>query len=623
MDGLDTLAHALGQRTPEQLAGLLARHREPLSHRPAPTRLRQLAAALWSYETVHHLVLQLDRPRLQLLAAVSRAGQRLAEENAPPRPPAPRSGAGFEALMSHSLSFPQLAAEPVPAETAYEALGAGGPGAAREAAAAALRALYEDGLAAPAEDGRIVVPPRVPQLIGGLGLGDFAPVAPRPAPAALTRTDPALVGAETQAAAATLASAMDRLLAALAAQPAALRKSGGLAVRETKRLAKAAGIGEDRARLLLDTAEAAGLIALSRDSGGTTALPTAAYDDWLARPAGERLAPVLTAWAELRAIPTLGALGEPPAALVRGHDRYAAPLRRALLEALAALPEGVGVAVPPPPLPDAQDALQPLHGLIQAADWHRPLAVAGQPMAADRSAHTLSEAAFLGVVAHGALSPLGRALLAGPAGLRAELSRLLPPPLEHAHFQADLTAVAPGAPSAGLAELLGACADRESEGHAVTWRFSADSVRRALDAGHAPGALVADLTAASASGALPQPLTYLIGDTARTHGRVRVVRTACCVRSDDEALVRELAAHRELCALGLRAIAPTVLVAAEPPDAVLRALRAAGYAPVLEAETGTTVVERAAAHRAKAPAPLPSARKAAEPLALAERLLRG
>ncbi|MFE7119851.1 helicase-associated domain-containing protein, partial [Streptomyces sp. NPDC057654] len=570
MDGLDTLARALGQRTPEQLAGLLARHREPLSHRPAPTSLRGLATALWSYETVHHLVLQLDRPRLQLLAAVARAGQRLAEQNAPPRPPAPRSGAGFEALMSHSLSFPQLAAEPVPAATAYEALGADSPGPDREAVAAALGALYEDGLAAPAEDGRIVVPPRVPQLIGALGLGDFARHAPRPAPDALTRTDPAVVAGETQAAASALSAAVDRLLAALAAQPAALRKSGGLAVRETKRLAKAAGTGEGHARLLLDTAEAAGLIALSRDRGGTTALPTAAYDEWMARPAGERLAPVLTAWAELHGIPTLGAPGEPPATLVRGHDRYAAPLRRALLEALAALPEGTGAAVPPPSA-DAPDALQPLHELIQTADWYRPLAVSGQPMAERRAAHTLSEAAFLGVVAHGALSPLGRALLAGPAALRAELGRLLPPPLEHAHFQADLTAVAPGAPSAGLADLLGSCADRESQGNAVTWRFTADSVRRALDAGHAPAALTAELTAASASGALPQPLAYLIGDTARTHGRVRVVRTACCVRSDDEALVRELAAHRELRALGLRAVAPTVLVAAEPPDAVLRA----------------------------------------------------
>ncbi|MFH8980399.1 helicase-associated domain-containing protein, partial [Streptomyces varsoviensis] len=622
MDGLDTLARALGQRTPEQLADLLTRHREPLSHRPAPTHLRGLATALWSYETVHHLVLHLDRPRLQLLAAIARAGQRLAEENAPPRPPAPPSGAGFEALMSHSLSFPQLAAEPVPAEAAYAELGAGGPGPDREAATAALSALYEDGLAAPAEDGRTVVPPRVPQLLGGLDLKDFTRDAPRPAPDALTRTDPALVGMETRAAATALSSALDRLLAALAERPAALRKSGGLAVREIKRLAKAAGTGEDRARLLLDTAEAAGLIALSRNRDGTTALPTAAYDDWLTRPAGERLAPVLTAWAELRAIPTLGAPGEPPATLVRGHDdRYAAPLRRALLEALAALPEGTGAAVPAPPLPE--EPSRALDGLLHVADWYRPLAVTGRPMAAERSAHTLDEAAFLGVVAHGTLTPLGRALLAGPDALRAELDRLLPPPLEKAHFQADLTAVAPGAPSAALADLLGACADRESEGHAVTWRFSAASVRRALDAGHTPDALLVDLTAASASGSLPQPLTYLIGDTARTHGLVRVVRTACCLRSDDEALVRELAAHRELRALGLRAIAATVLVAAEPPETVLRTLRAAGYAPVLEAETGTTVVERAAAHRSKAPAPLPAARRAAEPLALAERLLRG
>ncbi|KOG71141.1 hypothetical protein ADK38_40755, partial [Streptomyces varsoviensis] len=71
--------------------------------------------------------------------------------------------------------------------------------------------LYEDGLAAPAEDGRTVVPPRVPQLLGGLDLKDFTRDAPRPAPDALTRTDPALVGMETRAAATALSSALDRL----------------------------------------------------------------------------------------------------------------------------------------------------------------------------------------------------------------------------------------------------------------------------------------------------------------------------------------------------------------------------------------------------------------------------
>ncbi|MFK8846000.1 helicase-associated domain-containing protein [Streptomyces sp. Ac-502] len=251
------------------------------------------------------------------------------------------------------------------------------------------------------------------------------------------------------------------------------------------------------------------------------------------------------------------------------------------------------------------------------------MAVVGEPLAEDRAAHILDEAAFLALVAHGALTPLGHALLAvspgDPDALRSHLRELLPPPVEQAHFQADLTAVVPGPPAAALAGLLSSAAERESEGHAVTWRFTPASVRRALDAGLTAPDLLAALAAVSAAGPLPQPLTYLVQDTARAHGRMRVLPTACCIRSDDEALIRELAAHRALQDLGLRAIAPTVLASARPPAETLEALRGAGYAPALESETGTASVERATGHRAG----VTSSGCATAPLALARRLLSG
>jgi len=254
------------------------------------------------------------------------------------------------------------------------------------------------------------------------------------------------------------------------------------------------------------------------------------------------------------------------------------------------------------------------------------------------------------VVAHGALTPVGhavRALLhsgadrcfpavpgAGPrlhthpAVARAvrrlsdALSELLPAPRTTARFQADLTAVVTGAASPELTELLSSCAVRESEGHAVVWRITPTSVRRALDGGLDAADLLQRLTEASEDGLpLPQPLEYLVKDTARTHGRMRVVRSACCIRSDDEALVLELSKARSLAKLGLRRIAPTVLVSTAEPEDTLTALRAAGYAPVLEAASGTTVVERAAAERApKAMPPLSGAGHAAD---LAVQLLSG
>ncbi|WP_405740914.1 helicase-associated domain-containing protein [Streptomyces sp. NBC_01525] len=620
MEGLDTLTRSLAQRTPEQLAALLTRHAAPLSLRPAATGLRDLATALWSYETLHHLVLHLDHPRLQVLATTARISQDRARQDAPV-PAAPSSGADYQSLMAHRLSFARLASEPVPPDATYTVLGATS-GPARTTAEAALRSLCDDGIAALTEDGHIVVPPRTAQLLAAAPLGPFAAAPPRPTPHPARPGTLTALHDESAAAAATLATTAERLLAALATQPAALRKTGGLTVRETKRLAKTAGATEPHTRLLLDLALAANLIALTRTPSGITALPTAAYDDWLTRTPGERLAPLLTAWSSLWGLPTHTPYGETPTALVRGHDRHAPALRHALLAALATVPLGTGA--PLPPLPDASQpagdttAPTPLRELLDAARWHRPLAFDAQPQIEDRAAHTLHEAAYLGLIAHGTLTPLGDALLADPRHLEAALHDLLPTPLDHAHFQADLTAVVPGRPTVTLTDLLAATADRESEGHAVTWRFTPASVRRALDGGRRPADLLDALTEASADGHLPQPLTYLIEDTARAHGRMRVVPAACCLRSDDETLIAELAAHRALRHLGLRTIAPTVLVSNRPPADTLEALRAAGYAPALESDTGATEVERLPTHRTHAPVPT---RNPDATLALARRLL--
>ncbi|XIE79406.1 helicase-associated domain-containing protein [Streptomyces sp. SBR177] len=144
-----------------------------------------------------------------------------------------------------------------------------------------------------------------------------------------------------------------------------------------------------------------------------------------------------------------------------------------------------------------------------------------------------------------------------------------------ARIGADLTAVVTGPPSTRLTSLLSSVADRETSGTASVWRFSAGSVRRALDAGRSPEDITADL-AAVATGPLPQPLTYLIADTARGHGRVRLAPAACVLHGDEPALLAELAAHRGLAELGLRRLAPTVLISRSPLDTTLAALRAEG-----------------------------------------------
>jgi superfamily II RNA helicase len=77
-----------------------------------------------------------------------------------------------------------------------------------------------------------------------------------------------------------------------------------------------------------------------------------------------------------------------------------------------------------------------------------------------------------------------------------------------------------------------------------------------------------------------------------------VVRSGCCIRSDDESLLAELAQSKALRKLGLRRIAPTVLISACPEKETLAGLRAAGYTPVLEAESGATLIEQPPTRRA-------------------------
>ncbi|MBD3145621.1 helicase-associated domain-containing protein [Microbispora bryophytorum] len=450
----------------------------------------------------------------------------------------------------------------------------------------------------------------VPIEVAVAALGElrvpFVPEPPRP-PAGLP--DAAGADGSGQAAATAALSQIERVLAACADQPPVLRKAGGLAVRDTKRIAKAAGVADDVTRLWLDLAMQAGLLGLhaepvQRPKGHrgklpepvVSLLPATDYDDWLKRSPAERLVVIIATWATIPAVYTYWPEeAGTPVALTEPEDPYAVGIRGAVFEALAALPPGKGVGADGLPY------------VTERAAWHRPRHFAESGAGDDLVGAVVREAESLGLVAGGALTSVGRVvrdlLLSGEAwtspepALAAALAAMLPPAQTTAFFQADLTAMVRGMPGQELAELLDDVADRESEGHAVVWRFSGSTVRRAFDRGQQADVLLARL-AEVAEAPLPQPLEYLIKDTARTHGRVRVVRSGCCLRSDDEALVEELARSRALRALGLRKIAPTVLISGVGEEETLARLRAAGYTPALESETGVAIIERAARRRA-------------------------
>ncbi|MDR3080561.1 MAG: helicase C-terminal domain-containing protein, partial [Streptomyces sp.] len=176
------------------------------------------------------------------------------------------------------------------------------------------------------------------------------------------------------------------------------------------------------------------------------------------------------------------------------------------------------------------------------------------------------------------------------------LAPLLPEPLDHVLLQADLTAVAPGPLERPLAEVLGVLADVESKGGATVYRFTPASVRRALDAGRSASDLHTFLAAHSRT-PVPQPLTYLIDDVARRHGRLRVGAASAYVRCDDDALLNEILADKRAAFLRLRRLAPTVLAAQADPATLLDGLRTLGFAPAAESAEGDVLIARAHAHR--------------------------
>ncbi|WP_203916468.1 helicase-associated domain-containing protein, partial [Rugosimonospora africana] len=401
----------------------------------------------------------------------------------------------------------------------------------------------------------------------------FDPWPPSPA------ARPVSAEAVAREAAAAAGALVDQVNALLAAGPIARLKAGGVGTREQRRLARLIGADEAGVRLAIELASTAGLLASTPDE----VLPTEAYDQWAAAEPPERLPPLLVAWYRLTAAPW-----QDGAALARDPiGRLMPDLRLELIAAAAALPPDQGVA----------DESY----LTDAVRWRAPVLAGSFEEPGEFIGPLWTEAARLGLVAHGSLTPLGRALVALDADALGRAARsLLDSATETAIFQADLTAVVPGTPGAALARLLDSAADRESRGTASTWRFTAGSVRRALDTGQTATELLDALRTAASGGTLPQPLEYLLTDVARRHGQLRVRTVGCVLHAGDPAILAELLASRALAGLGLRELAPTVLSSAASRRDTLEALRSAGYAPVGEDSSGEPLVERVDRRRAAA-----------------------
>jgi hypothetical protein len=479
---------------------------------------------------------------------------------------------------------------------------------------------------APRADGELVELPREVGILLRRDTGPLGELRPLPPPIAGPVRDPKAADSAGAGQVMEAVRTTETLLEALSAEPAAVLKTGGLGVRDLKRLARAAGVDETSAALLLEIAHACGLmgeadlaatgrgVSTSRAAGlaDEIFLPTGGYDLWRALSIAQRWQALANSWLAMTRQP--GLVGQrddrdrPINVLAPDAERAGAPqARREVLGALAELAPGTA--------PKADEVL----GLLA---WQAPRRARGRE-AAHRDA--LAGAATLGLTALGAITSYGRLLRAeaqpddrdplgaGPGGERPAghseavraLDALLPAPVDHLLVQADLSVVVPGPPEPELAAELEAIAELESAGGASVHRITAASVRSALDVGYTAGDLHAWLQRRSRT-PIPQAMTYLIDDAARKHGGLRAGSAGSYVRSDDEALVAEVLADKRLQTLSLRRLAPTVLSSPLLLPRLLGALREAGFAPVAEDAAGSAVLARPKVRRAVTRTPVSS-----------------
>jgi hypothetical protein len=441
----------------------------------------------------------------------------------------------------------------------------------------------------PGVAGVVVLPGEVGiALRGGRTTTEPVDVVP---PLATAERPPALVDRAAAGAAFELVRRVELLLDHWGDHPPAVLRSGGLAVRDLKAVTTVLGVDVPTAALVVELCSVAGLVASRADTSGNPVwVPTDAFDTWLDQPPAARWVALARAWLTSARLPALvgtrDEAGKTWNALAPELSSYSmAESRAGTLAALATLPPGTVLA-----------ATTGLPSLVEQVAWHRPRRARSRTQ---QVAWTVTESAVVGATGLDGIASFARTLVSGGDPEKG-LAALLPEPVDHVLLQADLTAVAPGPLESALARSLQLVADVESRGGATTYRFTPASVRRALDVGWTAVELHEFLASVSRT-PVPQPLTYLVDDTVRTFGAIRVGAAESFLRADDEAALSELLHHPKARGLGLRRIAPTVVVSSTPVDVLLPRLRDLGAAPVLEAADGTVQVTRPDALRARSP----------------------
>lgn len=171
----------------------------------------------------------------------------------------------------------------------------------------------------------------------------------------------------------------------------------------------------------------------------------------------------------------------------------------------------------------------------------------GHLLGLDASEHTEENAPF-------AETPWALAPRQGGEPDPALLAPFVPSEVDRIFLQNDLTAIAPGPLLPALDLRLRTMATRESVRQASSYRFSPDSLSTALSSGETAQQILDFLEEISLTG-VPQPLRYLLTQSAGRHGQVQVGADPetgrTWIRSDDPHLLQAIGVDQALRPLGL------------------------------------------------------------------------
>ena len=359
---------------------------------------------------------------------------------------------------------------------------------------------------------------------------------------------------------------VEELLNFWADEPADALRAGGLGVRDLKIISNHLGVDESCTAFIAELAYLTSLISIDADD---RILPSNKFDIWLMQTPADRWQMLASQWLITSRVSGLVGRVEAKnvAALGPELDRVNAARVRSLT--LDLLRENQGIA------PDWKSFKSLL-------DWRAPVR-RNSSLQDELGQWALREAEWLGLTGQGAISKYGIEFLDGED--LTSINEDLPKTVDHILIQGDNTAIAPGPLEHEISQALAMMAEIESRGGATVYRFTEATIRRALDHGKTGDEIKSFLVKTSKT-PMPQPLEYLILDVAKKHGKLRVGNTSSFIRCEDTALISQIMNDKKLEILGLRRIAPEVVICDLDATDAMRVLRECGYLPAGESANG-------------------------------------